>query len=311
MRILDASQTAAALPWLELIDALRDMLQRRQAGRAHAPDRLAMPLPGGTLLAMPASDGEFACTKLVTLHDDNPRRGLPILAGEIVLMKADSGERLLMLDGPTATARHTAAISALAAGELAPPQRDSLLLVGSGVQAHAHLEAFAAALGVRRAWVCSRNPAHAAAMARRARSHGIECTALDSPQEALADADLVVTATPSTTALFRDVGSFKGFVAAVGAFRPQMCELPAALVERAALFVDDLAGARHEAGDLLQAGVDWTRVVPLGEVLAGAASRPSRGPVVFKCVGHALWDLAAARLAHERVSSDMSPGASK
>src|SRR5439155_13530104 len=90
------------------------------------------------------------------------------------------------------------------------------------------------------------------------------------------------------------------FVVAVGAYLPEMAELPAELVRRsselATLYVDTLGGARAEAGDLIMAGIDWARVTPLEEALD--APRPDKGPVIFKSVGHALWDLAAARLAH-------------
>lgn len=302
MQSLDARRTAEFLPWPALVDALRDMLRRRRAGRTASPERLALPLSGGTLLAMPATDGEFASTKLVTVHEGNAARGLPVLLGEVLLMRADTGERLLMLDGPTVTARRTAAMSALAALELAPPRRESLLVIGSGVQARAHLDAFVEVLAVRQAWVYSRTAGHAREFADAARARGIDCSAVDAPGETLGRADLVVTGTTATAPLFRDDPSFAGFVAAVGAFRPQMCELPAALIARAKLFVDDLAGARHEAGDLLQAGVDWASVTPLEAVVAGDAPRPEGGPVVFKSVGQALWDLAACRLAWSRIA---------
>jgi ornithine cyclodeaminase len=96
-----------------------------------------------------------------------------------------------------------------------------------------------------------------------------------------------------------DTARADAFVAAVGAYRPDMCELPATLVRRARVVVDDRAGARHEAGDLLQAGLSIDEVEALETVVAEAA-RPRDGrPVVFKSVGQALWDLAAARLAHE------------
>src|SRR5690606_28209611 len=125
-------------------------------------------------------------------------RGLPSLLGEVILMRADTGERLLMLDGPTLTARRTAAMSALAAISLgaarltSPDHREtsalgrapfppSMLIVGSGVQAQAHLEVFTEALGVERVWVCSRNEARARAFAEAARERGIDCTACDGP----------------------------------------------------------------------------------------------------------------------------------
>ncbi|MFA7666038.1 MAG: delta(1)-pyrroline-2-carboxylate reductase family protein [Burkholderiaceae bacterium] len=296
LTVLDAAATAARLPWDGLTETLRQMLARRRAGQAVAPERLAVPLAGGILLAMPATDGEYASTKLVTVCGDNPQRGLPTILGEVVLMRADTGEWLLLLDGPTVTVRRTAAMSVLAATELGAPRKASVLIVGSGAQARGHLDAFAATLGVGRVRVCSRQPRNAAAFAAWARERDIDCQAIDSPAAALADSDIVITGTTSLLPLFADNPRFTGFVAAVGAFRPEMCELPPALVRRARLYIDDKPGGLHEAGDFIQAGVDWSQVVALEDAIAGH-SRPSGGPVVFKSVGQALWDLAACRLA--------------
>jgi len=88
------------------------------------------------------------------------------------------------------------------------------------------------------------------------------------------------------------------FVAAVGAYTPQMAELPPDLVLRSRLFVDTVEGVRADGGDFIQAGVDWSRVTPLQDALD--LPRPAAGPVIFKSVGHALWDLAAAKLAASR-----------
>lgn len=281
------------------------MLVRRHAGRTHAPERIAMPLPGGVLLAMPSTDGEFACTKLATLHDGNVARGLPTLIGEAILIRADTGEPLARFDAATITARRTAALSALAALELAGPRRERLLVCGSGVQARAHIEAFRAVMPLCEVSVHSRNPSNAETLAKEIRESGFECRALATqPAEDLSRFDLVVTATPSREPLFDDDPRFDGFVAAIGAYRPEMCELPASLLHRASLFCDDLDAARSEAGDLIRAGIDWNFVVPLEHVVAGDAKRPARGPVVFKSVGHALWDLAACRLAFTQLQPE-------
>lgn len=302
-RMLDAAETARALPYRQLVDALRAMLLRLHAGRTTSPDRLVLPLPGGALLAMPASDGEFASTKLVTVHVGNPARGLPTLLGEVVLMRADTGERLLILDGPTLTGRRTAALSALAARTLAPGVDGPMLVIGAGVQGRVHLEAFAEVIGVRQAWVASRNAASAQVLAAYGRAIGLDARAVGDPLTVLGQARIVVTATASLAPLIPDQVRDDALVCAVGAYRPEMCELPATLVRRARVFVDDLAGARHEAGDILQAGLDWALVTPLEAVIAGTAAtsqaRPGAAPIVFKSVGHALWDLAAARLAYE------------
>jgi ornithine cyclodeaminase/alanine dehydrogenase-like protein (mu-crystallin family) len=307
---LDRRSTERALPWPALVEALRAMLVRKHAGLTRSPDRIAMPLPGGVLLAMPSTDGEFACTKLATLHDGNPARGLPTLIGEAILIRADTGEPLARFDAATITAKRTAALSALAVLELAGArgerplaQRGRLLVFGSGVQARAHVEALRAVLPLREVTVHSRNPAHARAFAQATDDSGLPCRAADSPPS-IADYDLVVTATSSREPLFDDDPRFDGFVAAIGAYRPEMCELPAALLRRSAIHVDDVEAARGEAGDLLRAQVDWTRVLPLERIVAGEARPPTRGPVVFKSVGQALWDLAACRLAWSQLQQE-------
>lgn len=301
LKFLNARETAAALPWLPLTDALRQMLARRRAGQTTAPERLAVPIAGGILLAMPATDGEYASTKLVTVCGENPKRGLATILGEVLLMRADTGERLLMLDGPTVTARRTAAMSVLAALEFGARRNASMLLLGAGVQAQGHLDAFSETLGLARVRVWSRTRERVEDFAARARERGIDCQPVDDPTRALADADIVVTGTTSLAPLFADQPGFRGFVAAVGAFRPEMCELPAALVHRASLYIDDKPGGLHEAGDFIQAGIDWHRVTALEDAIAEGV-RPADGPVVFKSVGQALWDLAACRLAVERLA---------
>ncbi len=302
LTVLDAAQTERRLPYDRLAPALAQMLARKRDGRTLAPDRLAVPMTGGILLAMPATDGEFAVTKLVTVHAANPARGLPSLLGEVLLMRADTGERLLMLDGPTVTARRTAALSALAATTLGAARDAELLVIGSGVQARAHVQAFHELLGVRRVTVASRDPAHARALAQACVAQGLAAEAVADPTEAAARCALIVTATTAEQPVLPDRVRADAFVAAVGAYRPQMCELPASLVRRAAVFVDDLAGARHEAGDLLQAGRAFETVESLESVIDAPPARDPSRPVVFKSVGQALWDLAAARLAWSTLS---------
>src|SRR2546421_177198 len=162
MEILTAEQTRELLPYPALAAELARVLRDKRAGTAYAPERLSVPLPdGGVLLVMPAADGQLAITKLVTAHPGNAERGLPVVQAEVLAMEANTGRRLFMLDGAVVTARRTAALSLLAARLLAPDLSGPLLVVGAGVQARAHLEAFAEGLGVREAYVASRTPAHA------------------------------------------------------------------------------------------------------------------------------------------------------
>jgi ornithine cyclodeaminase len=296
-RLLSPAATAAALPYPELADAIAALL-RDPAVRV--PPRSVLPLPaGGFLFLMPATDARVAITKLITYVADNAARGLPAIQGDVVVFDARDGQRLAMLDGPTVTARRTAAVSLLAARTLAPRRGDPgpLLIVGAGVQGRAHLEAYAAGLGVRQVRVASRSAASADALVAHARTLGLDATRVDDADAALAECPLVVSATPAQAVSLRGTPRDDAFIAAVGAFTPQMAEWAPAvcrdIAARGALVVDT-RDADHEAGDLLQAGIDVGTVPTLGDLLDGP--RP-RGPVFFKSCGWAGWDLAAARLA--------------
>lgn len=304
-RIFDAEETAARLPYPELADSIRDVAIARSSGGVQAPPRLALPLPGkpgAVLLVMPASDGDVAITKLVTVHPENAGRGLPTIQGEVVVMEASTGTRLGILDGATVTARRTAALSLLAARELAPRPEGPLLVVGAGAQGRSHLEAFREGLGVSKAFVLSRTLKSAQALAAHAESLGMEATVVTAPEEALAEAGLVVTATTSREPVLPGAVAEGTFVAAVGSFQPEAAELPPGLVSSSTVVVDTVEGAEEEAGDLIraeQAGAfRWADATALEEVLRGRSHHP--GTVVFKSVGHSLWDLAAARTAFSR-----------
>ncbi|MCG8708517.1 delta(1)-pyrroline-2-carboxylate reductase family protein [Brenneria sp. 4F2] len=297
MKFFDAEATAKLLPYDRLVDALDHMAQLALNGQAQAPVRQSVPAQnGGVLLMMPASDPQHLCVKLLTVHSGNPDRGLPAIQGELVLMRADTGERLLSLDAPTVTARRTAALSLLGARKLAHPDADSLLLIGSGVQAKAHIQAFAAQWPLRRVRILSKRLARAAALAEYVREQlGVDAEAIESVDEREAQAGLIVSATTSRTPVLSVPVPNHSTIIAVGAYQPEMVEIAPSVVNRCDLFVDTLEGAQEEAGDLMQAGVAWSNVREIGGVVN---PRPREGrPVMFKTVGTALWDLAAAKLA--------------
>ena len=302
MRVLGPEETAARLPYAELADSIRRMAVARRDGNFRAPPRTVLPLPsgsGGTLLAMPAADEDFTVTKLVTVHPENAGRGLPTIQGEMVVMRTATGERLGILDGATVTARRTAALSLLAARELAPRPDGPLLVVGSGVQGRAHLEAFREGLGVQKIFVNSRTRERAESLTEYARGLGMECRGVDHPADALEQTTLIVTATTSKDPVLPEELPEYTFVAAVGSFTPEAAEIPASLVARCTVVVDTLEGAMEEAGDLLLAGkagtFRWEDAASLEEALSWPES--PGGPILFESVGHAAWDLAAAHTA--------------
>ncbi|HYF62340.1 MAG TPA: delta(1)-pyrroline-2-carboxylate reductase family protein [Herpetosiphonaceae bacterium] len=294
MRMLNADQVRAALDYPGLVAALAAMLRDLRAGAAQAPQRTVAPLPlDGSLLVMPAADAELAMTKLVTVHPRNAN--LPVVQTDVLVCSARTGERLMLLDGEAITGRRTAALSALAARTLAPGNAGPLLLIGAGAQAAVHLEAFAAVLGVTEVSIASRTERRALSLADHATSLGLRSRIVADPAEALDDARLIVTATTSETPVLPAAVRADALIAAVGAFRPSMAEIPPDLALNARVYVDTLDGARAEAGDLIQADLDWAEVIPLADAL-DQPPPPAGRPILFKSVGHALWDLAAVKV---------------
>jgi len=306
--IFSPQQTAAALPYALLTSEIEALLKDSSV---HVPPRIVQSLHGGgSLFVMPAADSRVAITKLISFIPSNAARGLPTIQGDIVVFDVGTGQRLCLLDGPTVTARRTAAVSLLAAQKLAPCRNDSnpgpLLIVGAGVQGKAHLEAFHKGLGVQEVGIASRSPGSVQALVQHAQSLGMRAYSVDEPNAALADFSWVVSATPAQAVALTAHPRDDAFVAAVGAFNPRMVEWSAEVCQKLArtgTLVVDTRDADHEAGDLLQASVAVNALPTLADVVLQTAlwtkhsnaRGSSGGAVFFKSCGWAGWDLAAAR----------------
>ncbi|MGV0958923.1 MAG: delta(1)-pyrroline-2-carboxylate reductase family protein [Limnohabitans sp.] len=298
---LNPEQTAKAMPYPILAQEIEALLQDPSV---FVPPRIVQPLHGGgSLFVMPAADAQVAITKLISFIPGNAQRGLPTIQGDIVVFDVQTGQRVALLDGPTVTARRTAAVSLLAAQKLASRREGPMLIVGAGVQGQAHLEAFHQGLGVQEFWVASRSAASADALVAHAHRLGLQARRVDDPNAALADCPLVVSTTPAQAVVLTARPRSDAFVAAVGAFTPRMVEWSAGVCQhlaRTGTVVVDTRDADHEAGDLLQAGIDVSALPTLADVVGQTAAwqnaqRPADGPVFFKSCGWAGWDLAAAR----------------
>lgn len=297
---LSAEQTAQALPYGALAAEIALLLQDASV---QVPTRLVMPLAGGgSLFVMPAADTRVAITKLISFVPSNAARQLATIQGDVVVFDAPTGTRLALLDGPTVTARRTAAVSLLAAQKLARKPGGALLVVGAGVQGRAHIEAFAGGLGVREVCIASRSAASAKGLAQWAQSLGLSARVVDDANAALAHCPLVVSATPAQQVVLSALPRDDAFICAVGAFTPRMVEWSPQVCQqlaRVGTVVLDSRNADHEAGDLLQAGISPEHWPALADVLAQNArwqsARKASGPVFFKSCGWAGWDLAAAR----------------
>ncbi|MEN9539670.1 MAG: hypothetical protein RLZZ126_1905 [Pseudomonadota bacterium] len=296
--LLGPTDTASALPYTELADATAALLADPGVS---VPERQVLPLAGGgSLFVMPALDGQIAIAKIITFTPTNAGTSRPSIQGDVLVFDTTTGERRLVLHGPTVTARRTAAVSLLAARLLAPNPSGPMLIVGAGEQGQSHVEAFAQGLKVKEFWVHSRSRASALRLVRHAQSLGAQAWVCDDADAALAHCSLVATCTPAQGVVLSGMPRTDAFITAVGAFTPDMVELGTDLcqhVHSLGLIVTDTPRATDEAGDLLQAGLTVVGMPCLADVVHGTCQAPKHGPVLFKSCGWAGWDLAAARVA--------------
>ncbi len=305
--LLNATQTAAVLPYPALVAEIGALLG---SAAVDVPPRVVQALAGGgVMLVMPATDGRVHMTKLITVTPANAGTGRPTIQGDVVVFDVGTGERLFILDGPVVTARRTAAVSARAAQLLAPNTDGPLLVVGAGVQGLSHVQAFAETLNVREVVVASRSASSAQALAEQARQMGLKASVTNDPNAAMSDCAMIVTCTPASQVVLSAEVQPRHFIAAVGAFKPSMVELSAELcraVGQRGQVVVDTVDALHEAGDLLQAGMDVAALPTLQDIEQQHASTGrvrKHGPVLFKSCGWAGWDLAAVRVATAQMCS--------
>jgi 1-piperideine-2-carboxylate/1-pyrroline-2-carboxylate reductase [NAD(P)H] len=293
LAVLTAEQTAARLPFPALCDAVAAAARDYAAGRITSPERQVLPLPdGGVLLSMPATAADIAIHKLVNVNPGNGAKGLPTIHGVVSAFDAATGAPQVILDGPTVTARRTAAVSMLAIRTLAPAPRHVALL-GAGTQSAGHVAALAALYPGIRIEVHSRSLDSAAAFCAKQGGQGVDLRPMSGAVDPAAE--VVIALTTSLSPIYDETPRPDRLLVGVGAFKPEMAEFGPTAVHGSELFVDDPAGARHEAGDFIQAGADWATVKSLVDALDGRAT--DGRPRLFKSVGCAAWDLAAARCA--------------
>ena len=308
MILLDADAVEARLDMGQLIDALAQTFRET----IDAPERQVVPVPGGPgrlLLAMPAfaQDGGGA-VKLATVFPDNRAAGLPTIHGLVLLFGA-SGEPVAIFDGGSVTHWRTAAASALASRYLSRRDSRRLLVIGTGALAPYMALAHACVRPIESIEIWGRDAAHADQTVERVRrllppSRSVAVRRAADLPAAVAQADIVSCATSAETPVLKGDWLREGsFVDLVGNFSPEKRECDDATVRRAALYVDTFEGALSEAGDLL--GPLARGVITRGDIrgdLAGlvTGSVPGRATDVaitlFKSVGTAIEDLAAARL---------------
>lgn len=292
----DAQATAALLHYPSLVQALREAVVEYGAGRIVSPERLVIPMQeGGVMLSMPSSASDLAIHKLVTVCPSNSSRQLPTIHGQVIACDSHTGDMLFLLDGPTVTGRRTAAVTALGIMTLSAMPAQEILIIGTGTQAANHIEALATLFPNAKLLVKGRSDLATRSFVERQKSIAPNLSALAG---SIPDSvDVVITATTSKTPVYELPAQQRRLVIGVGAFTPDAAEIGKQTVDSSVVVVDDPLGARHEAGDLIQAGFDWKNVHSLAQAIEGQVV--PEAPVFFKSVGCAAWDLAACRVARD------------
>lgn len=303
MRDISAGDIARRVGIASILPAMREALKAEAEGRIEVPPRAWWGLGRGEfgILAMPARSEalKLAVFKRLTLVDANRARGLPGIMGELTLLKADTGEGVARLPAEEITLLRTAACSAVATELLAPPDADSLALFGSGPQAAHHAEAMLAVRPIRRVLIYGRDAGRAQRLAGELQARfGLQTTVGPDPRQ-LRDAAIICTATNASEPLF-EAGDVRAdvHINAIGAYRPDMREVPAALLKEAAIFADSVSAVAREAGDLLAAfgSPDDVahHILSIGALVAHPPAMRPQARTVYKAVGNAGQDLYAA-----------------
>jgi thiomorpholine-carboxylate dehydrogenase len=272
------------------------------AGKVTQPVRQVIPVdpPGGFYGIMPALTPRGLGQKIVTFYPPNAEKGIPTHMALIVLNDPQTGAPLAVLDGRLITEMRTAAVSAAATNLLAPKNSKVLAILGSGVQARSHIEALRLVRNFEEIRVWSPNAARADQLAKeigaRTGRLGVATACQASAEDAVRGADVVVTVTSSTTPVLRGAWLKSGcHVNAVGACRPDWRELDDDAMCNV-IFVDSREAAMKESGDVILSGSKI--YAELGEAFAGKIDFRANETTVFKSLGMAVEDIAAALLVY-------------
>jgi ornithine cyclodeaminase/alanine dehydrogenase-like protein (mu-crystallin family) len=268
------------------------------AGRVTQPVRsiIGIDPPGGFLGLMPALTPDGLGLKAVTFYPSNAERGIPTHMATIFLVDPQTGTPLAIMDGRLITEMRTAAVSAAATKLLALPDAKVLAILGSGVQARSHVEALRLVRRFEEIRVWSPTLEHAKRFAQE-----IDATATSSAEEAVRDADVIVTVTSSKTPVLKgDCLKAGCHVNAIGACRPDWRELDDEAMSNV-LLVDSREGAMKESGDVIISGAEI--YAELGETLAGNVPSRVNETTIFKSLGMAVEDIAAAMLVYRSATA--------
>ena len=289
------AQVRDVLQWDDLIAAMEDALAALSCGHVVQPLRSWLTVaPEKFWGVMPATAKDAMGIKLVSFYPQNAGAGLPTVLATVVLFDRATGEPLAAMDARTLTAMRTAAVSAAATKLLSAPDSKVLALLGSGAQAQSHLEALSRVRKFEEIRVWSRTRAHAQRFAEQ-----FGAIAMDA-ESAVRGADVVVAATPAQSPILKGAWLKRGaHVNSIGAPMPAWRELDDEAMANPVV-VEARDAALHESGDII---LSHTQIhAELGELIAGTKTLDAARTTIFKSVGVAIEDVAAARLVFDAVS---------
>lgn len=315
MLILSRANIQQAITMRDAIAICRDAFAQLSTQRATVPLRVAVPLEknDAVTLLMPAflHDSNALGIKIVSVHNLNPEKNLPLIHALVVVIDAATGKPLAAMEGGYLTALRTGAASGVATDLLA--RRDARVgaIIGAGAQARTQLLAMCAVRALERVYIYSRDAAHARALIEELRgTTGVpkDFSVAATPREAVRDADVICAATTSSTpVLYGNDLKAGAHVNAIGSYTPAMQEVDAMTLQRASkIVVDARSGALAEAGDLLiaiKSGAITEKNIyaEIGEIAAGLVRGRERADEItyFKSVGNAAQDAAVARAVYD------------
>jgi thiomorpholine-carboxylate dehydrogenase len=292
---LNEEQVRQHLHMAELIPAMEKALIEFSAGKVTQPVRSVINIdpPGGFLGLMPALTPDGLGLKAVTFYPSNVERGIPTHMATIFLVDPQTGTPLAIMDGRLITEMRTAAVSAAATKVLAFPAAKILAILGSGVQSRSHAEALQLVRNFEEIRVWSPTKEHAERFAKEVGGKAM------SAEEAVRGADVVVTTTNSKTPALKGSWLKPGcHVNAIGACRPDWRELDDEAMSNI-VFVDSREGAMKESGDVILS--DAKIYAELGEALADKVPSRANETTIFKSLGMAVEDIAAAMLVYRKL----------
>ncbi len=312
LRVLAARDIDQALPMSEAVNIVRTAFEQLASGKVQMPVRSHIDIPehAGSALFMPSYAPCFGNIgiKTVNVFGRNPQRGLPRIQALVCLFDSQTGSPRALLDGTALTALRTGAASGVATDVLARNDAATVAIFGAGIQGRTQLQAVRKVRNLRSATVYDPQVDAARRFARdMSECLTMEVTVAETPQRAVRGADIVCTATVSSTPVFEDADIMPGtHINAIGSYQPHVQEIPARTIARADVVVDHRQSVLAETGDLLiplHKGLISKEHIraELGDILIGkAGGRDSdKSVTLFKSVGVAIQDLAVASRALE------------